>query len=314
MIQIARDGEILGYVELAQIPDAVAQGTVLITDHYWAEGMPEWRLVEELTPSPQDNQDIVAELQPAEEPLKPANNKRDWRSDPATAKQITFLESLGVGVTGPITKGEASELIDRYKDSPEAYAYQERKREEDRQRRSDFPSFHMKVDIDRVSAEIEKIKAELRKCPQVERQKDALYQRIDLEEDPDRAIELEAQLDELESSSIGDEDDLKMDLSDLKDELKSLQSLRSRFWRFTFRADWVDGDPDMELTDFGDAINQYHSLHGRYLVVPTLKEVKEILADLDSTQPGWDQTMPEAFYTRYYSRNPDAFLPPNKIQ
>ena len=162
MIQIARDGEILGHVELAQIPDALAQGTVLVTDHYWAEGMPEWRLVEELAPTPAVNQDVVGQVESSAELVESANDKRDWRNDPATAKQIAFLESLGLGVTGPITKGEASDLIDKYKDSPEAQAYKlakwEKEQEAERIRRSDFPSFHLKVDIDHVCSEMERVK------------------------------------------------------------------------------------------------------------------------------------------------------------
>lgn len=290
MIQIARDGEILGHVELAQISDALTQGTVLVTDHYWAEGMPEWRLVEELAPTPQVNRDIVAEVQPAEEPIKPANDKRDWRSDPATAKQIDFLKSLGVDVTGPITKGEASELIDRYKDSPEAQAYQfaqwDKEQEAERLRRSDFPSFHMKADIDKVSAEITRIESELAEIPKYDR----------------RGSRYVA--------------DLRIELTDLKDQLKSLQVVRAKFWRFTFRADWIDGDQECDRVDYGDgdAINRHHFEHGRFLKVPSLKEVKEIIAELDSGHPGWDQTRPEAFYARYHARNPDAFLPPNNVR
>lgn len=284
MIQIARYGEILGHVELTQIPDALAKGTVLVTDHYWAEGMPEWRLVDELTPTPQTNQDMVAQVQPTEEPIKPGNNERDWRSDPATAKQIDFLKSLGVAVTEPITKGEASELIDRYKDSPEAYAYQERKREEDRQRRSDFPSFHMKADIDKVSAEIARIESDLAEIPKSDRRGSRYV------------------------------DDLKIELTDLKQQLKSLQSVRAKYWRFTFRADWIDGDQECDLVDYGDAINRHHFEHGRFLKVPALKEVKEIISELDAGHPGWDQTMTEAFYARYHARNPGAFLPPNKVR
>jgi hypothetical protein len=288
MIQIARDGEILGHVELAQIADALEQGTVLVTDHYWAEGMPEWRLVEELAPTPAVNQDVVGQVESSAEPVEPANDKRDWRTDPATAKQIAFLESLGVSVAGQRTKGEVSELIDRYKDSPEAQAYQfaqwDKKQEAERLRRSDFPSFHMKVDIDQVCAEIGRIESDLLEIPKSDRRG---------------------------SRYVGD---LRMELADLKDKLKTLRSIRAKYWRFTFRADWIDGDPECDLVDYGDAINRHHSEQGRFLKVPTLKEVKEILAELDSGHPGWDQTMPEAFYARFNARNPDVLLPPNKVR
>lgn len=47
VVKIARDGEDIGDFSWSEIRSLVASGSILPTDHYWYEGMAEWRLVGE---------------------------------------------------------------------------------------------------------------------------------------------------------------------------------------------------------------------------------------------------------------------------
>lgn len=310
-MQIARNGEVLGQIEPSQILQAVSEGTVVPTDHYWIEGMENWELVQSLlsaTPEARNSGDGVQE---EHQTAQPESSRSNWRQDPATTKQIAFLNMLGVNVLESLTKGEASDLIEKHKDTPESYAFQFEQRmkieEAERLRRSDFPSYHMRVDIDKKLAEIDQLQDKKAKSREQAADKASISKLLRQEKDLDRAEELERQLEAFEFDEI-DLGDFKMDLSDLRNELKELRTIRSKFWRFTFRADWIDGDPECDLVDYGDAINKYHFEYGQHLKVPSLKEVREILSALDEQHPDWDKNAPEAFYARLVQRNPDAFL------
>jgi hypothetical protein len=41
-----------------------------------------------------------------------------WKDDPATEKQLAYLRQFGYEPNGPITKGEASQLIDQFSEDP----------------------------------------------------------------------------------------------------------------------------------------------------------------------------------------------------
>jgi hypothetical protein len=52
IVHVARDGKIIGLFETKEILDRLAKKQLLYTDHYWAEGMTEWRLLSTLIPAP----------------------------------------------------------------------------------------------------------------------------------------------------------------------------------------------------------------------------------------------------------------------
>lgn len=52
IVHVARDGKIIGQFETKEILNRLASKQLLYTDHYWAEGMTEWRLLSTLIPAP----------------------------------------------------------------------------------------------------------------------------------------------------------------------------------------------------------------------------------------------------------------------
>lgn len=50
LYKIARDGTVIGIYTLRELADRTASGAVKRTDHYWTEGMTEWKMVSELVP------------------------------------------------------------------------------------------------------------------------------------------------------------------------------------------------------------------------------------------------------------------------
>jgi TPR repeat protein/S1-C subfamily serine protease len=48
---VIRDGEVLGTFSAEQLSSGVKRGTLLVTDHYWREGWPEWQSLADLSPS-----------------------------------------------------------------------------------------------------------------------------------------------------------------------------------------------------------------------------------------------------------------------
>jgi hypothetical protein len=71
MIQIARNGEILGAVTEAEFSEGIAQGRILATDHWWKEGMDAWTEV-----GADNSLATNAQLERVEEALKAAERDR----------------------------------------------------------------------------------------------------------------------------------------------------------------------------------------------------------------------------------------------
>jgi hypothetical protein len=51
--------------------------------------------------------------------------KHDWRDDPASEKQLGYLRDLGVRIGGPLTKRQASQMIDAARQGDAALDYQD---------------------------------------------------------------------------------------------------------------------------------------------------------------------------------------------
>src|SRR5256885_15972649 len=112
-IYVCRNGEDIGDWEEEGFRNLVSRGEILPTDYYFHEGLSDWVLVSNFqTPS--------KPRQPETEPQKKSNESRDWRSDPATEKQINYLASFGVATKPALTKGEASDLREHAQDDPTA--------------------------------------------------------------------------------------------------------------------------------------------------------------------------------------------------
>ena len=62
-------------------------------------------------------------MEPALATAQAPQARRDWRDDPATQKQLDYLAVLRVQVNGPLTKGQASRMIEAAKQGDAALQY-----------------------------------------------------------------------------------------------------------------------------------------------------------------------------------------------
>lgn len=237
--------------------------------------------------------------------------------DSATEKQISYLVSFGVTVPAGLTKGEASDLIDRCVNDPEAVARQQQLREiryeEERRERASFPSFHLKADIASAACEVEAIKERRNKTKteiSVRKKELAAAQRnLEKATDDDERKKIQTQIDNLKTDlEVAEAElaDLPVEMEDALRELKDARLRRLSFWKATFRQDWVLTDEENRLGDFEDAINHLYAQYGCYFKVPTNKQVTDILEALDKDSRDWDKQEPQAFYTTLKAKVPDC--------
>ncbi len=205
------------------------------------------------------DQDIAAEIQPPTPP--------DWRSDPASDAQKLWLTDFGLSPAPKLTKGEASDLITRLRNDPDALAISDANRKEreerEEQQRQAFPSYYLRQDV---------IEAE-------------------------KAIrEAEQNLAEADAEDI---ENGELILNEAKEELKSAWSARQEFWRGTF-------DKFGATEDYFEATESLYAQFGHYFKEPSRKQISEILDALDAASSDWDLHEPHAFYATMKSNFPNT--------
>lgn len=306
-IQIARNGVTIGYLDIDELPDALEQEVVLPTDHGWHQGLTEWRLLSELV-SP-----VPAKAQSLPKPAGPNPAKRNWRDDPATEKQINFLKSFGVTAPAGLTKGEASDLINKCQNDPQALQIQENNRmaeweasmERERNERAQLGAYSFRRDVDKAASEIEamqRVEADRIATKRAKRAELAALRR-ELKASPREGKEaLEHQIIELDVELSDLDSELPLDPSDVryaKEDLKQLELVRAKFWRCTFKDDWImssDASEYSELVDVADTINRLYDDYGRHFKMPTSKQIALVLEALDAASQDWDKLKPESFF------------------
>jgi GYF domain 2 len=272
IIHVSRNGqEIAQFDEEKEILSGLRDGTLLMDDCYWCEGMSDWKPLSTLEISkvalataaqkdalkraglPFDDLTIKAQVSALFSAGKTGPN------DPATENQKDYLKSFGITAKEELTKGEASDLIDRAKDDPAALETRHRlqlaKYEGQRRREAEYPSYHLKQMIASSVKGVEE------------------------------ASEAEEALD-------------TVNVEEAKDELKYESGLRIKFWKATFPSGGRSlNSEDWEgLADYGDVIDRYSNF-AKHFKLPTNKQVSDVLAKLDADSPDWDRTQPEQFYS-----------------
>jgi hypothetical protein len=309
-IYVSRGGQDIGSWPEEEFQALISSGEILPGDYFRFEGTSDWSLVSTYTPPDRQKPEGRSKTDPAEA-------KHDWRSDSATEKQINYLASFGLTASAGLTKGEASDLIERCKNDPEALARQaqlwEAHYEQERRNRAALPSFYLRADIASAAREFEGIK-ERRNKTKIElsakkKQLATAKRRLERATDDDERNEIQTQIDNLKTDLEAAESELSdfpVELEDAQTELKDARVTRLSFWKATFRQDWVLSDDENCLGDFADTIDQLYAQYGRYFKVPTNKEVTDVLQALDNDSSDWDKREPQAFYATLKAKVPDC--------
>jgi hypothetical protein len=325
-VQIARNGEVIGTLRLDEIQAAIAGGTVLPSDYGWHEGHTDWTPISQLlAPStPESTLPLSPKSAEGKRSKQSKKEKHDWRQDAPTEKQINYLKSFGAVIPESLTKGEASDLIEKCLNDPAALKVQEEKRdaawkeamenqERERQKRAEHAAYFLHKDVEDRKTEIAKLEQNRGERADFRRATEAKIKRLeeDLKSAPPEAIsdinrciiDSEVALAKFNEGPEYDGEDLKY----LRDELKEYQRTRLRFWKATFKADWLDIDDDDidDLLDYGSTIDHYHEEYGQFFKMPTNRQISEVLDGLDNSSSDWEYAQPEAFYAILNRNYPD---------
>jgi hypothetical protein len=286
IIHISRNGqEIAQFDDEKEILSGLRDGTLLMHDYYWCEGMSEWKHLctleiskGALATTAQKDAPKRAGL-PFDELTTKAQVSalfsagKTGPNDPATENQKDYLKSFGITPKEGHTKGEASDLIDRAKDDPAALETRNRlqlaKYEEQRRRKAEFPSYHLKQ---MIASSVKSVEERLSLANEIR----------DVED---------------ETSEAEEAFDI-VSVEEAKDELRYESGLRIKFWKATFSGGGRSfNSEDWEgLADYCDAIARY-SEFAKPFKTPTNTQINQVLAKLDADSPDWDKTQPEQFYS-----------------
>jgi hypothetical protein len=237
-------------------------------------------------------------------------------NDPATENQKDYLRSFGITAKEGLTKGEASELIDRAKDDPAALETRNRlqlaKHEEQRTREAEFPSYHLKQMIASAVKDLEEAKKEKREArallTNINNKVAAAQQKRANATDEFEQLSLDNEIKDLEDEASEAEEAFdRISVEEAKDELKYESGLRIKFWKATFPSggrsfnmeDWEG------LADYDEASTRLGEFAGHFKA-PTNNQISEVLAKLDAESPDWDKTQPERFYATLAALFPET--------
>jgi hypothetical protein len=309
-IYVYRNGEEIRSWPEEEFRALISSGEILPDDYFRHEGTTEWSLVSSYIPSNQQEADRL--------PKTPAAKvHHDWRLDPATEKQINYLASFGVAAPVGLTKGEASDLIDRCTNDPEALARQaqlrETRYEQEKRDRAAFPSSYLKADIASAARELDAIKERRNKTRSEisakKKQLAASQRKFEQAANDDERADIQVEIDNIKTDLEAAESELgdfPVELEDAQADLKVARSRRLSFWKATFKEDWALTEEENRLIEFADTIDQLYATYGRYFKVPTNKQVSDVLEVMDKDSRDWDKREPHAFYTRLEATVPDC--------
>jgi hypothetical protein len=327
IIHVSRNGqEIAQLDEEKEILSGLRDGTLLMDDYYWCEGMSDWKNLSTLEISKGALATAAQKdaLKRAGLPFDDLTTKAQVSAmfhttgpnDPATENQKEYLKSFGITPKEGLTKGEASDLIERAEDDPAACETRNRLQlanyEEQRTREAEFPSYHLKQMIASAAKDSEEAKKEKREAKALLNRRNkklaSAQQKRASTTDEFEQMELDNEIKDLENEASEAEEAFdNISVEEARDELKYESGLRIKFWKATFPSgghslnieDWEG------LADYNEAINRY-SEFGRHFKVPTYKQISAVLATLDAESPDWDKTEPQRFYASLAALFPET--------
>jgi hypothetical protein len=315
--------EHLGPFRREELVERLKSGTVLPSHYYYEEGMVDWERVARLSCC---NKLLATDAQKQMldrmgitygEFLTKADVSSILENQPATEKQLNYLRSFGVTPSMPLTKVQASQMIERCLDDPIARERQAQfsaaEFERQRREREAFPSYYLKQDALAAERELNTTKQEHeRERNELDEYRQALKEierQFQATEDKIEVTALERQMAstrELIQLAEREIDEQPAEIKEAKAELRHCQSLRAKFWKATFSRTTSNQDDIEDLVDYLEVAGRLYANYGHAFKVPTLKEIADILELLDKTSEDWDKREPQLFYSKYKGSFPNV--------
>lgn len=288
---IARLGKIIGQYEPEDLEKALADGSVKGGDHWWRQGMTDWKLVSVESPFPPPLPKIEQKAPRAEGDwrIRPKHKPSLYGDEPATEKQLALIKDAGLTDLAGLTKYDASRWLDLILGTDDG-----RKSLNERQ----FQAMQERQDQNEKAG----IGCDGHRTPSGQYRKEMNAYLEDLKEK-------EAALREAIAEYPEDEEELLAEFENDKKECQQgvdgQMDMRIDYWLWVIEG-WRD---DQNPYDFGVMVSEdvlpvdkalsasLFEEGAKIAVVPSRERVKQVLVKLDAASETWDDDQPDLLIT-----------------
>jgi hypothetical protein len=288
---IARLGKIIGQYEPEDLEKALADGSVKGCDHWWRQGMTDWKLVsvESPLPPPLPKTEQKAPRAEGDWRIRPKHKPSLYGDEPATEKQLALIKDAGLTDLAGLTKYDASRWLDLILGTDDGRTSLNERQFQAMQERQD-------------QNEKAGIGCDGHRTPSGQYRKEMNAYLEDLKEK-------EAALREAIAEYPEDEEELLAEFENDKKECQQgvdgQMDMRIDYWLWVIEG-WRD---DQNPYDFGVMVSEdvlpvdkalsasLFEEGAKIAVVPSRERVKQVLVKLDAASETWDDDQPDLLIT-----------------
>jgi hypothetical protein len=289
---IARAGKIISELTLEELSEALNNGTLIGSDHWWRPGMKEWKAIQSESPLYGMKTDAGKSERDTEATWRnrPNHIPSQFGDEPATEKQLAIIRDAGLTDIVGLTKYDASRWIKLILDTDEARSSLNEKQLEniiEKQRLNELAGFGC-AGFRTPSGQFRKEIKFCLKCIEEKREET----RKNIEEEPESK--------RFYTSALKDDE------KDFRDEIKQQMDARVDYWIWVIKCGRAkNSDKQWEMMTADDAWPYTYMYVEKGLAdhlfsaakmlpkVPTRKEVLSLLDKLDAASDDWDDTQPD---------------------
>ena len=284
---IARLGKIIGQYEPEDLEKALADGSVKGGDHWWRQGMMDWKLVsaESPLPPPLPKTEQKAPRAEGDWRIRPKHKPSLYGDEPATEKQLALIKDAGLTDLAGLTKYDASRWLDLILGTDDGRTSLNERQFQAMQERQD-------------QNEKAGIGCDGHRTPSGQYRKEMNAYLEDLKEKEAALREAIAEYPEDEEELLAE---FENDKKECQEGVDGQMDMRIDYWLWVIEG-WRD---DQNPYDFGVMVSEdvlpvdkALSAHlfeegAKIAVVPSRERVKQVLMKLDAASATWDDDQPD---------------------
>jgi hypothetical protein len=288
---IARLGKVIGQYEPEDLEKAFADGSVKGGDHWWRQGMKDWKLVsaESPVPPPLPKTEQKATQAEGDWRIRPKHKPSLYGDESATEKQLALIKDAGLTDLAGLTKYDASRWLDLILGTDDG-----RKSLNERQ----FQAMQEKQEENEAAG----LGCDGHRTPSGQYRKEMNAYLDDLNEKEAALREAIAQYPEDEEELMAD---FENDKKECQEGVDGQMDMRIDYWLWVIEG-WRD---DENPYDFGVMVSEdvlpvdkalaAHLFEegAKIAVVPSRESVKQVLMKLDAASEAWDDDQPDLLIT-----------------
>jgi hypothetical protein len=288
---IARLGKIIGQYEPEDLEKALADGSVKGGDHWWRQGMTDWKLVsaESPLPPPLPKTEQNAPRAEGDWRIRPKHKPSLYGDEPATEKQLALIKDAGLTDLAGLTKYDASRWLDLILGTDDG-----RKSLNERQ----FQAMQERQEQNEKAG----IGCDGHRTPSGQYRKEMNAYLEDLKEKEAALREAIAEYPEDEEELLAE---FENDKKECQEGVDGQMDMRIDYWLWVIEGCRDDENP----YDFGVMVSEdvlpvdkALSAHlfeegAKIAVVPGRERVKQVLMKLDAASETWDDDQPDLLIT-----------------